>query len=284
MRLVHCPLVLPLCLSFMSAYASTGAELGELLARKSVALKPTGTGQHSGEALRVEVRNTSSGRVSASIPAGWVFSSVDEQVQDLIVVRDEEFVLAPGASRMITCRAFCTQGPLRGPSEGERYRPGALGAPKLMALAQAVDAAPYEDHLVQSAVWVLSDGYSIAGMGALDSTVADTLRMLVSRLSGQAPPRYGMRFQHEPGSVCTGRPDVIERVFSTTVGVSATLNAVVLDRNGRVVQVLEDRAAIGPGRYARRFEVPVAQLPPGRYAIHVWTTAAPGVHRLPFTL
>lgn len=284
MRLLSRFLLIPLCLPLVSAHASAGAELGELLARQRVTMKPTGTGQHTGEAVRVEVRNTSSGQVAASIPAGWVFTSVDEQVQDLIVVRDEQFVLAPGASRTITCRAFCTEGPLRGPSEGERYRPGGLGAPKLVELAQGVAAAPYEDHLVQSAVWVLSDGYSIAGMGALDSTAADTLRMLVSRLSKQPPPRYGMRFQHEPGSVCTGRPDMIERVFSTTVGVPATLCAVVLDRNGRVLQVLEDRTAIGPGRYARRFEVPVAHLPPGRYAIHVWTTAAPGVHRMPFTL
>lgn len=277
-------LVAPLFPLLNTLPALAGDELGHLLHTRRITLQAEGTGRHGGEAVRVLLRNTSSARVEGRIPAGWVFHSVDEAVQDLLVVRDEPFVLAPGASRTITCRAFCTQGPLRGPSAGERYRPGAPGAPKWVALAEHVAAAPYDDALVQAAVWVLSDGYAIAGMGALDSTAADTLRMAVARLSGQAPPRYGMRFQHAPGSVCTGRPAVIERAFSTVVGVPATLCAVVLDGNGRVVEVLEDRTAIGPGRYVRRYEVAVAHWSPGRYAIHVWSTAAPGVHRLPFTL
>jgi hypothetical protein len=277
-------LVVPLFPVFSILPALANAELRDLLDARRIALQARGTGVHGGEAVRVELRNTTSARVAGRIPAGWVFTSVDEQVQDLLVVRDEPFDLAPGALRTITCRAFCAQGALRGPSEGERYRPGALGAPALVALAQAVAAAPYDDDLVQAAVWAVSNGYSIAGMGALDSTSADTLRLVVARLSGQPPPRYGMRFQYAAGSVCTGRPDVVEQPFRITVGVPTTLNAVVLDRNGRIVHILEDHTMIEPGRYAWRLQVPVADLPPGRYAIHVWTTAHPGVHRLPFTL
>lgn len=266
------------------SHATTTADLFRLLITDQVHLSPTGTGIYAGESIRVEVRNTSGKPLRASIPPGWVFNSVNEQVQDLIVVREEVFVLAPGASRMITCRAFCTQGNLRGPRDGEPYAPGSLGAPRLVELAQAVDRAPYDDALVQSAVWTLSNGYSIAGMGALDSTAADTLRYVVSRLCGQPPPRYRMHFLSDGESVCTGRPEMIERRFSIAVDVPSQLSAVVLDRQGRVRYVFEDHALIGPGVHVRQFHLPVADWPDGQYAIHVWTTDRAGVHRLPFTL
>lgn len=278
------PALLLLALAPVGIHATTATDLFGLLASDQVHLSPTGTGIHAGESIRVTVRNTSGKALSASIPPGWVFNSVNEQVQDLIVVREEVFVLAPGASKTITCRAFCTQGNLRGPREGEPYTPGSLGSPGLVELAQAVARAPYDDALVQSAVWTLSNGYSIAGMGALDSTAADTLRYVVSRLSGQAPPRYGMRFLSDGISVCTGRPEMIERRFSITVGVPAQLSAVVLDRQGHVVHVFEDHAQISPGVHVRQFQLPVADWPDGQYAIHVWTTDRAGVHRLPFKL
>lgn len=276
--LLAIPLLWPLC------GVAGPSDLNSLLSGKQLSIHATGTGVHSGDAVLATVKNTTGNTVSTSIPAGWTFASADEQVQDLIVVREERFVLRPGASRTITCRAFCTQGGLRGPNEGERYRPGDLAAPQLVSLAQAVDAGAYDDHVVQAAVWVLSDGYAIAGMGALDSTATDTLRMLVARLSGQPPPRYGVRFVEEPGRVCTGRPGMVEHRFDMAIAVPSVLYAAVLDAQGKMLQVLEDRSYQPAGRYARRFEVPVEGYVPGRYAIHVWTISQPGVHRLPFTL
>lgn len=278
------PALLLLALAPVGVHATTATDLFGLLASDQVHLSPTGTGKHAGESVRVTVRNTSGKSLSASIPPGWVFNSVNEQVQDLIVVREEVFVLAPGASKTITCRAFCTQGKLRGPREGEPYTAGSLGAPRLVELAQAVNGARYDDGLVQSAVWVLSDGYPIAGMGALDSTAADTLRYLVSRLSGQPPPRYRVHFLNDGESVCTGRPEMIERRFSITVGVPSEISAVVLDRQGQVLHVFEDHTLIRPGSHRYQFQLPVADWPSGQYAIHVWTTDRTGVHRLPFRL
>lgn len=251
---------------------------------KALAISATGTGTYAGEALWVAVRNTSGTSLRTRIPAGWVFQSVQEDVQDLLVVRSEDIVLTPGAERKVLCRVMCTQGPLNGPSEEERYRPGAWGSPALVAVAQAIEAGPYDDHLAQAAVWTISNGYSIAGMGALEGNESDTLRMVTSRLSGQPPPRYGVDFERGERGVCMGRPLVVRRQFTLESGAGAMLSVVVLDAQGRVVKVLEDRRPLEPGRHAMLFEVGVEDWPPGRYAIHARTDQAPGVHRLPFSL
>jgi hypothetical protein len=258
--------------------------LDELIRSGQLAVVARGTGTHSGGSVRLVVRNTSGSAVRTRIPAGWVFPSVQEDVQDLMVVRNEELTLAGGTSRTILCRAFCIEGPMRGPSEGEAYRSGGMGRPALSSLAQVVAAGKYDDDVVQAAVWVLSNGYSIAGMGALDSSATDTLRMAVSRASGQPPPRYTMRFVQEEGRVCTGRPSSIVRDFSLNAPAGTVFTAVVVDAAGHVVRTLEYRTLLEPGQHVRHFEVPVLDWPSGRYAIHAYTSNGPGVHRMPFVL
>ena len=268
----------------LDAPAMRSLSLEQALREGAVAVRVEGTGGHSGEVLRVEVKNRTRTVLEVLIPEGWVFQSVQEQVQDLMVARAERLRLASGATVPVTCRVFCTQGPLRSPEAGEHFRAGALGAPALVQLAQAVAAGSYPDPVVQAGVWTVANGHSIAGMGALDSTATDTLRHMVSRLSGQPPPRYTMHFQEEPGRACSGRPALIERVFTLENAVPIVFHAVVLDPAGRVMQVLHQGTLIPAGRHSEVFSVPVADKPPGRYAIHVWTQSTPGVHRLPFTL
>ncbi len=132
--------------------------------------------------------------------------------------------------------------------------------------------------------WLLSDGHSIASMGAMDSSAADTLRRVVSRLSGQPPPQYSLRYLDDEGRVCSGRPETITRAMPYTVSAGTVFTAVVLDGRGRVVQVLYDRVLLGPGHYLVPLQVAVLGWPPGTYAIHAYSPDRAGVQRMPFTL
>ncbi|MCW5898557.1 MAG: hypothetical protein KIT10_04745 [Flavobacteriales bacterium] len=258
--------------------------LDEVLRRGAISLQVTAADEATGGDVKAVVRNTSGATVRTTIPAGWVFTSIDEGVQDLLVVREEVLDLSAGASRTVVCRALCTQGPLRGPQEGEPYRPGQWAAPGLVAVATAIAAGDYPDDLAQSAVWVMSDGYSIAGMGSLDSSATDTLRLVVSRLSGQPPPRYSMRFRAEEDRMCSGVPEAIQRALVVDAPAGVRFHAIVLDRRGRVMHVLHRDTMLDRGVHRLVFEVPVLDWPPGPYAIHAWTQQDAGVHRLPFTL
>ena len=258
--------------------------LVQLLEEGRVALAAEGNGGHDGECVKVTVQNRGGGRVSTSIPVGWRLVSVNPEVQDLLVVREELVALAGGASVTVVCRAFCCEASGTGPSEGERYKGGHQASEALTAVARAIASGGHPDEAAQHAIWVLSDGHSIAGMGAMDSSRVDSLRLIVSRLSGQPPPRFSMRFADEPGRVCSGRPEAISRVLDYQAPAGTVFHAVVVDRQGRVMQVLEERALLEPGRHRMAFDVVVLGWPPGHYAIHAWSTDRAGVHRLPFIL
>ncbi|MBL0126700.1 MAG: hypothetical protein IPP83_04410 [Flavobacteriales bacterium] len=271
------------CLS-ISAVAIEQRSLIELLEHRVIELKPVGLGGHSGECLKVEVRNRSTGPIQTSIPVGWVFTSQEPEVQDLIVVREEVIALGGGASRSVTCRAFCCEASGTGPDVGEAYRNGRPASEKLTAVAMAVARGDFPNGIAQNAIWVLSDGNDIESMGAMDSTAQDTLRLAVSRISGQPVPLYSLKYAEEEGRVCSQRPASIHRRIRYDAPAGTEFTAVVLDRNGRVVRVLHDHEWLEPGSHTIDFQLDVHDWPPGTYAIHAHSADRAGVHRMPFTL
>ncbi|MBK8341185.1 MAG: hypothetical protein IPK99_14845 [Flavobacteriales bacterium] len=183
----------------------------------------------------------------------------------------------------MTCRAFCCESLGTGPEQGEAYRTGHQASKKLTEAAMAIARGDYPDDLAQSAIWVLSNAHDIASMGALDSTAADTLRYAVSRISGQPAPLHTLRYADDQERVCSGRPASIARTIQLSVGVSTILNAVVVDRSGKIVAVLHDHTLLEPGAHSVPLDVQVLDWPTGSYGIHAWTSDRAGVHRMPFT-
>jgi hypothetical protein len=264
--------------------AATTSSLVELLEQGRIELTPRGLGGHSGECLKVDVKNRSASSIRTSIPAGWVFVSEEPGVQDLIVVHEEVIALGPNGRSTMTCRAFCCEASNSGPGENEVYRKGHPAELKLAQLAQVVDSAKYADDIVQSAVWVLSDGHDIASLGALDGSKDDTLRNRLSALSGQPAPRYTVRYAGDESRACSGRPQTISRIISLNHGTAQQLTIVVRSDAGRSMQVLQDHMPVAAGGVDVPVTLNVLGWPEGRYAFYVYTTASNDVHRLPFTL
>ncbi|MBK9759038.1 MAG: hypothetical protein IPO90_03435 [Flavobacteriales bacterium] len=255
-----------------------------LLEQGRIQLSPHGTGGHSGECLKVDVRNLSSSPIRTSIPPGWVFPSEKPEVQDLIVMREEVIVLAPGQRRTVTCRAFCCEASHSGPAENEPFRKGHPASATLIALAQLVDSGAYADHIVQNAVWVLSDGNDINSTGPMDSSADDRLRNRLSALSDQPIPRYTVRYANTEQQACSRRPETISRTIAIDPSTAQHLTVVVKSDNGRVVELIHRDLLVAAGRTALPISLNVLNWPAGRYAFYVYTTESTPVHRLPFTL
>jgi hypothetical protein len=266
------------------ATSATTVSLVEMLEQGRIELSPRGLGGHSGECLKVDVKNRSASPIRTSIPAGWVFVSEVEGVQDLIIMREEVIALGPNGRSTVTCRAFCCEASNSGPGANEVFRKGQPAGEKLQILARSVDSLRFDDDIVQSAVWVLSDGHDIASLGALDGSADDTLRNRLSALSGQPAPRYTVRYARDESRACSGRPETISRIISLENGTPQRLTVVVRSDAGRLMEVLQDRMPVEAGAVDVPITLNVLGWPEGRYAFYVYTTATSDVHRLPFTL
>lgn len=258
--------------------------LTQLFAQGLIKMNVTGTGDHQGKCVKVIVTNTSSKPINTSIPAGWRFESEQGPVQDLLVVSEQMIALGGNRSVTVVCTAFCCEASGVGPRDGEHYRRGKLATPDLVAVAKAIAKGDYPNDLAQHAIWTISDSHDIASMGALAGTPDDTLRMVVSRLSGQPPPLYTMRFVDEEGVICSERPGYVERSLPIDLAEGTILTVLVIDGSGKIMQVLYDHTPFPAITDRRLLSVDVGQWPPGRYAFMVHTNDRPGVHRLPFVI
>lgn len=258
--------------------------LPELIESGSISITATGTGQYQDESVSVRLENISSKAISSGIPIGWRFSSVRPEVQDLLVVREELFALAPGQETTVLCKAFCCESFGSAPKEGEAYSKGRLADPELVAVAKASAKRAYDDNAIQHAIWVLSDGLDIAGMGAMDSTATDSLRMAVSRLSGQAPPHYSLYYAEGGASVCSGRPEWIRRNINYVVPAGATVTIVAIGKNNQILEVLYERETLAPGVHELPVHVHVLDWPEGDYAIRAHTQSGAEVRLIPFEI
>lgn len=279
--------ILPLLLAFLfhqPSIATVKTLLTELIEDGLIDVQALGNGTHEGESVEVSVTSLSTSAISSSIPVGWVFISERPEVQDLLVVREEVFVLSPSATKTIMCRAFCCESSGSPPMESERYRAGRLADPSLVQVALACAARDYDDHAIQHAIWVVSDGHDIAGMGAMDSTLNDTLRNALSEINGQPVPRYSLHYAESDGAVCSRRLDRITRQLPLNLPNGATLTVVAITQDSKVREVLFDHVSLEPGRHMIELDVNVRDWPAGRYALRAHLDNASGVRLMPFHL
>ena len=143
-----------------------------LVQQGRLVLSAEGQGGHTGDCLKVQFTNTTDKSLSTTLPAGWLFVSDDTTLQDLIVVREEVLALDPGASRSVTCRAFCCEATMGSPSENSLYDSGHQSDAALTALAQFIATNRFPDSAVQDAVWAVSDGRPIECRSAMTSPPA----------------------------------------------------------------------------------------------------------------
>lgn len=284
-KLLFLAFVLPL-----SSLAMEKEMLVSLIEDGRIEINAKGTGTHSGESIEVMLKNTSSKPFTSSIPVGWVFISETPEVQDLLVVREELFALSPGNQTTVFCKAFCCESSGIGPDENEPYRKGRLANKELVQVAMAAARKDqfipdgFDDHTIQHAIWVLSDGHDISSMGAMDSTLTDSLRMAVSRLSGQEPPLYSLTYAEGGEGVCSGRPEWITRTAQFNVPAGAKLTVVALGHKKQILEVLQDRETLEPGVHELTFRVHVLDWPDGDYAIRAHLENGAGARLMPFQL
>lgn len=244
------------------------SDLDAALRNERVTLIVTGLGGHSGACVKVEAMNRTAVHARFTIPSGWRFGSQDSTLQDLLVVGEQVLALAPNGRATVTCRAFCCEASMGGPSVGSGFNEGSFADSALVKLARHLAMASYGEQAMQQAVWAVSDGNPISAIDAGDATATNALRQFVSTLTGRPVPWYTTAFaEADEGTVfnpnatqVTGRVEFQQRH-------AGVLSIVVKDAEGRTIHVLDEGRDLRQGRYTIDVEVTVSNWPKGQYRI-----------------
>jgi hypothetical protein len=232
-------------------------------------------GGHIGCVIEMKVKNISGSQQEIKIEAGRRLDMPDSlNRQDILVSKEEEFILAAGGTKTIEIHGFCCQASKGSPGKGDKFTIGKMADSLLIKLARFIDKNNlWKSSNAQNAVWVLSDKKNIAGIAHLGDTCKANLLLLdfVCKLINYKLPEYQVHYKPatQNGSVfndnalkITGR---MEYFCKTNSAVSFGFYEV----DGDLAMPFFTEKYHNPGNYAFNWEFNVDGLPKGKYQVRL---------------
>ncbi len=172
--------------------------LQDALNKKQVKLTLKSNGKHLEEGMiTAEIQNLGSAKMDIKIPVGTRFISEEDDRQDLILVKEEHFALAPNQKKTFKLVGMCIQSSNRSPGEGASYKLGQIMTGHLTQCANFIHSNKIYNSAGQEAIWAFSDNHDLAWIQAENEKEAG-LRKLVAELKGVPDPWYTTR--HDAGN------------------------------------------------------------------------------------
>ncbi|MEM7186903.1 MAG: hypothetical protein AAF466_09610 [Bacteroidota bacterium] len=155
-----------------------------------IMIKGSEESTHYMKPVEITITNTSEADLEVVIPNGQIFHTTSEDVQDVVITREEMVALAPGEQRTLPLYAMCIQQKNSGSNDDEIYRLGPMAPKNLVALTREIEKRKDFNTLGQYAVWTLSDGEHLNSISGFDMEEALHLKTFVAGLMGVPVPEY----------------------------------------------------------------------------------------------
>ena len=100
-------------------------------------------GSHKGECVTINLQNKTLRALNVTIEPGRNLTSVDTNKQDILIIKEALFVLAPMGSNTKNLFGFCSQAHKNSPSEGEKYLVGEMKDANIIKLSEHLNKKKY---------------------------------------------------------------------------------------------------------------------------------------------
>ena len=224
-----CSLLLIFVCTF-SLYGQKRLTLPEALAQNIVQISVRGSGGYQGQCLQLAVKNLKPKILSLQIPAGYIFSSKDSAVQDLMVTKEMNLAMAPKSVKRMQLYTMCTQSRNMGPKKGEEFLAGNMAEGGLLTLAQKISNNDYQNSTAQSAVWTLANRESVRYIYGQDTSMVRDIAETVSEATGVSITEFLLEpRRHQITSIRTSMEALIPKHLEQA-------SLVLYDADGNVVR------------------------------------------------
>jgi hypothetical protein len=225
-----------------------------------------GKGGYTGDVIQLKVQNLTGSPISLKVEAGRRLDSQDDSQQDLLVTRQENFVLASKQEKSYTIYGMCCQAHNAAPKLNSVYKVGKMADSNLVKIASFIDKNKYySDYTAQQAVWVISDNNSIASIEDGKEEDVKKIRKYVSEITGKPIPSYTIVYKQQDERSVLGRAMKVEGVFSYSLNIDNHVTVAIYDSQGKMVQLICERYAHARGEYTLHYIFNSSKVPAGTY-------------------
>ena len=245
-------------------------DLAEALAKNFAAVEAVGLGGHSGESIKLTVRNTGAKTLRLKTPQGQLMEPANPAEQTLVVAETQWVTVAPGKAAELLLKTFCTQAGDLSPNVNAVFAVGAMAPEAVCSLLKFLSEQGKTDSPeAQSAVWCVTNRRSVANIG--DKPLAQ----FVANLVGKNTPAYTIRRKTEiirPGQRADlGKAMLVEGNYIYTLERTEQLYMALHDGDGKFLKQISKVETMTAGEHHSGFHLEVYNIPPGKYIVRVQT-------------
>ncbi len=241
----------------------------DAIERNMITCNITSKGGHEGNCIDMEVANTTSNKLIVKLESGRNLTSLDTNKQDILVVKEEIFVLNPSQKQHKEIFGFCSQSHKGSPSEGEGYKVGEMKDKNTVLLTQHLAKNKYPLSAMQQAIWTMTNGRDIASIFHINRDSIEELQNFVAQFTKTFAPWYSIEYESSDSTLVS---DVAKNIYGNIekpLAENTVVKIVIYDKFNipqvRTEMVTREQSNKHP------FSVNVQSLPKGRYHIGFYT-------------
>ena len=256
-----------LCSSKSGILNAQVLDIADAIKKGFVTVSSEGSGGHSGECLKLHLNNKSKKKLEVRVPAGQIFEAGDSSLQNLMVAKEETFLVESGASKVGKLFGFCIEASDGSPGDGSAFKLGKLADGNLLKMAKYLnDNKLHENPSAQYAVWAVSDADRLEGIGD------PTLTKFVADMLGKPMPEYHIQYQTPPQDrQLPGQPAnwreafAMNGLFYYELQGDKTVDFGLYDESGKLIHSMFKNRLQKRGQHKFRFEFEISGLEKGKY-------------------
>ncbi len=251
--------------------------LNHLLAKNCLSLEDAGKrglvkliikskGGFTGDVIEMKIKNLKKQNLELMLEAGRRLDSKNQNEQDILVTKEQEFVLNSEQFITINVTGMCCQAGNSCPSKNSEYSIGKMADTNLIKLAAFIDANKYYNSFAaQQAVWSISDHKSIGGINDGDAAITESLKKYVSKITGRPIPKYDVSYERQSPQEVLGHVKTIDGIFEYDLSANGHVTIAIYNSTGRLVQTLIQDIPHQKGFNRLYFTFRTSGLEQGRY-------------------
>ena len=230
----------------------------------------TGLGGYQKDCIEFLLENNTPDSLWIQLEPGRRLVSEDTLIQDILIVKEENILLAAHEKKHLKGYGFCCQSSKRSPGNGSKFNTGYMAPAGWIELAKVINANKFPASSVQHAIWVLSNNHPISSIHATNMENIKVLRETVAGIKGIELPWYTLTFVKDTAQLFSGRPEMLFGKIDYYIRNNTVVTINIRDKRGRIVKSLTKGKTANPGKYTYDLKLNVKAWPKGEYNLYIY--------------
>lgn len=236
--------------------------------------KGSSLGGHQGYCINLNLINTTPDSLIVVVEAGRRLNSCQDKNQDILIVKEETVFLSATENKWVKVKGYCCQSNKNSPAQNSEYTINKLADSALVTLARFLNINTIEEHVVQQAIWAISDKQPTANIAGANDSLSLPVRKLVAGLKNEPLPWYTIIskvFVYQSGAMINF-PQKLKGKLNYSNPNDGYVTLFILDKSGKEVCLIKSQWLKACANENYELNVPVKGLAKGKYSIGLKTS------------